>query len=166
MPNFPPPPPITIEIDNKVNKLNNELFTLDMLYKQYTVKPLTVDGNPMLVDLYSHLKDLSKLKENWDGYNAISISKTVIEITKNLLLKLPNIFLGLLEKDSISPNSNGTISIEWEQDENTKLFLEIGKTYSSYFLMQKDKNAKIVNKFPLSEKRIPPQLIQDLRFLL
>jgi hypothetical protein len=78
---------------------------------------------------------LAELQENWDGYGATRIQNQTIDnarIAADLVLRYAPI-------PDISPNANGTISMEWESDAGVA-HLEIGKTrYSFYIARQADK---------------------------
>jgi hypothetical protein len=75
------------------------------------------------------IQSMKSLRENWDGYGAASIpahiSNTAATFVSSLAAHIPT--------PEVSANSNGTISLEWE-NERGRAHLEIGITkYSLYF---------------------------------
>ena len=109
-------------------------------------------------------QEIASLPENWDGYSASAIEKMVLKNLDFLIHKLPNNLVNRLDKDHILPNSNGTISIEWMNDEN-ELLLEIGNNYATYYLKYKGKVTKINNQFILSDEIAFRQFVKDLKFI-
>lgn len=75
------------------------------------------------------IRSFANYSDDWDGYGAIRpLSECLhhaLEIIRN-----KNIRLDYLA--DIYPNPNGTLSLEWEQDEN-EIGLEVGKDEFSYF---------------------------------
>jgi hypothetical protein len=72
---------------------------------------------------------MGSLGDNWDGFGSVVIpqttSKTAAHFVSSLLSHVP--------APEVSANSNGTISLEWE-NEVGRAHLEIGVTkYSLYF---------------------------------
>ena len=75
------------------------------------------------------ISELASMDENWDGYGALRISP---ETTSNTLSCLDNL-LRVAPVPDITPNPNGTISLEWETERGVA-HLEIGKTRFSFYL--------------------------------
>lgn len=73
--------------------------------------------------------EIELMAENWDGYGAIQIAHETAKNVKAALSRLCN----LVPIPDITPNPNGTISLEWE---STKGFahLEIGRTAYSFYI--------------------------------
>ncbi|MCP4695421.1 MAG: hypothetical protein GY862_01030 [Gammaproteobacteria bacterium] len=79
--------------------------------------------------ILAHLEDISKLPENWDSLGANNISDICIKNTRKIILGLYH----SIASPEIYPNPNGTITLDWEADEQL-LSIEIGDTrYSSYW---------------------------------
>jgi len=78
---------------------------------------------------HRHLQHISNLADNWDGYGATSIhadtARNAHRALTTLLLSLP--------LPEITPNSNGTISFEW-QSPFGHANLEMGLTRYSFFV--------------------------------
>ena len=97
-------------------------------------KPLRLGPGPASV--YSaqraaglaELERLTGLDSNWDGEGAVSISQRVVENAKFALLAL----LGSGRSPEIFPNSNGTVSLEWEA--RPAAHLEVGLTSFSMYV--------------------------------
>ena len=72
------------------------------------------------------------LENNWDGYGGIPPLEAIAEKAKRFLCILND---SLINKISdVFPNPHGTITIEWENNNNEKLSLEIGENNYSYFI--------------------------------
>jgi len=75
------------------------------------------------------LREYASMPENWDGYGALRISE---ETTKNSIAAVEGILRQAPVPD-ISPNPNGTISLEWESTWGVA-HLEIGRTKFSFYV--------------------------------
>lgn len=95
--------------------------------------------------------DIRNLKDNWDGYGGNEIDENVIAHSIHLFNDLPNAFVSLLNKNSITPTSNGTITIVWENEEN-ELFLEIGNKNSTYYIKHGEET-QFNNSFDISNSK-------------
>ena len=95
--------------------------------------------------------DIRNLKDNWDGYGGNEIDENVIAHSIHLFNDLPNAFVSLLNKNSITPTSNGTITIVWENEEN-ELFLEIGNENSTYYV-KNGEETQFNNSFDISNSK-------------
>jgi hypothetical protein len=73
--------------------------------------------------------EYSELPENWDGYGALKINE---KTKKNALTALDQVSRDAPVPD-ITPNTNGTISFEWESEYGVA-HLEIGKTKYSFYV--------------------------------
>ena len=72
---------------------------------------------------------LGNLQENWDGYGGLPVDQMTVENAKSVIQRLAL----RLPAPEISPNPNGTISMEWTSP-NAQAHLEIGMTRFSFFL--------------------------------
>lgn len=123
-------------------------FTLDSAENRETLKLYTGNEERFLNinPFEARLKELDELKQlptNWDGYGAIPIFSEVYDVTKNLITVLNDYQIDLIS--DIYPNPHGTISIEWANENNEKLVLEIGKTTYSFFIDYLDKKPEFKN---------------------
>ena len=77
----------------------------------------------------SLVKAIEALTDDWDGYGAERVSDEVVGYAFSVLEILPQ----ALRNPDITPNSNGTISFEWESS-SAKAHLELGKINFSLFV--------------------------------
>jgi hypothetical protein len=105
--------------------------------------------------------DIRNLKDNWDGYGGNEIDENVIAHSIHLFNDLPNAFVSLLNKDSITPTPNGTITIVWENEKN-ELFLEIGNKYSTYYIKHGEET-QFNNSFDISNSKELAHFTRELR---
>lgn len=73
------------------------------------------------------------MPENWDGYGALKISKIAIGNAKRAISQL----LAHVPLPDITPNPNGTVSLEWENARGLG-HIEIGQTRYSMFMKLRD----------------------------
>ena len=74
---------------------------------------------------------LAKLVDNWDEDGAMRVSTTAI---KNVLNLLDHALVRLDLLQDIYANPNGTISVEWENDNNEFAGMQIGRKQMSYYV--------------------------------
>lgn len=74
---------------------------------------------------------LAKFVDNWDEEGAMRVSTTAIKNVLNLL-DHASIRIDLLR--DIYANPNGTISVEWENDNNEFAGMQIGRKQMSYYV--------------------------------
>ncbi|MGB5833331.1 MAG: hypothetical protein WBG92_15245 [Thiohalocapsa sp.] len=80
--------------------------------------------NASFVQLY----EISKLLPNWDGYGADPVDSASVDRAATILLALPS----RIPSPEITPNPNGTISLDWECAEQA-VSLEVGVARYSAF---------------------------------
>ncbi len=86
------------------------------------------------MEILTQLEDISQLQDDWDSFGANSISANCIANTKKIIRALPSTVI----LPEIYPNPNGTITLDWEANEQT-LSIEIGDThFSSYWVKSSD----------------------------
>lgn len=102
---------------------------------------LTSSGKPMISDspikantyelllALELIQEFSRLPENWDGYGALPISPEAVGAASIAARSLYSI----APAAEIFPNSNGTITFEWESPRGLAN-LEIGKSRFSFYL--------------------------------
>jgi hypothetical protein len=96
-----------------------------------------------LQGLKNEIDSFVDLGNNWDGYGAIATFPEIAEKSKRFISLLHDTFIDLIT--DIFPNPHGTITIEWENCDQEKLSLEIGKSNYSYFIEAKDNNPQFFN---------------------
>jgi hypothetical protein len=94
--------------------------------------PEAVQGSAYISDRERALNavlSMASLEDDWDGYGAAAIPPDIIRMAYAIISSLQD----YVPAPEISPNPNGTISLEWE-NERGRAHLEIGRTrYSLYF---------------------------------
>ena len=75
------------------------------------------------------IRSLANYMDDWDGYGAI---RPLSECLNHALEIVRNKKINLDFLTDIYPNPNGTLSLEWEQDDN-EIGLELGKEEFSFF---------------------------------
>lgn len=75
------------------------------------------------------IRDLARLKENWDGYGALPI----LQQTETNALTAAEVVFKFAPIPEIYSNPNGTISMEWETEHGSG-YLEIGRTRYSFYI--------------------------------
>lgn len=68
----------------------------------------------------SDLNEIAKLPRNWDGYDGCTFAPEVVDHARRVVAALE---AAGLEVD-VTPNPNGTISLEWDN----AYYLECGRT--------------------------------------
>lgn len=76
------------------------------------------------------IAELGALGDDWDGYGAAAISSAAVRNAKQWFCGLANAG----EQPEINPNTNGTISFEWETSQGNA-HLEIGDSEYSFYLV-------------------------------
>lgn len=127
-------------------------------------------GNSFQTLLYSNnvksllSKNIDKIKaleHDWDGNGAIAPLTPIINKTEIFLRSLPTYITDLLNENSIYPNPNGTITVEWEKNNNL-VSVELGLKTSNYFARI---NSEYVGEESIVdiETVIPSKLIQSIQ---
>ena len=92
--------------------------------------PLSSTGSQgELMNAQHHIEKLAAMPADWDGYDALPISRE----TKLNALRALEILARSAPVPDIVPNSNGTLSFEWETAAGYG-HLEIGQTRFSFYL--------------------------------
>ena len=78
---------------------------------------------------WSLLADLARLGPNWDAYGAEPIDAACVRNVSTILVALS----GRIPSPEITPNPNGTLTLDWETEDQA-LSLELGvKRFSSFW---------------------------------
>lgn len=77
-------------------------------------------------EIENKIQEIATLQANWDGYQASAIQEEVISNAKKIIYQLPMRFIQLLHSSDITPTPNGTILIEWTNNESF-LLIDVGK---------------------------------------
>lgn len=85
--------------------------------------------------LKQHLQELKDLGPNWDGYGANIMSEE--SLTNAFVIASAAVGNNAsVATPTVSPNPNGTVSLEWE-DANNEAYLEVGRTRTAGYLKSK-----------------------------
>lgn len=98
--------------------------------------------------LKNEIVELAKLKDNWDGDGARRMSTTSIQ---HALSILDNVSARVNLIDDIYPNPNGFVSIQWRNENNDIISLELGRKKMSYFTKIKSK-LEFMDRRDISQK--------------
>ena len=85
-----------------------------------------------LANALESVEEFAAMPANWDGYGALEILEQTASNTKSALERL----MVVAPAPDITPNPNGTISLEWETHEGFA-HIEIGMTRYSGFVKPK-----------------------------
>lgn len=117
-------------------------------YSNKLIQKSFVDKSQFVENILS----FKSLENSWDGYGALPLS---VKCATNAIRLLDSFDRYVLEKVSdIHPNSNGTITFEWENKESEIVSLEIGKDTFTYFVDFNSLDTKFYNKQNFSFENI------------
>jgi predicted enzyme involved in methoxymalonyl-ACP biosynthesis len=112
------------------------------------------------------VSEFESLQENWDGHNAKPISKKVIFNANMFLKRLPGYYSDKLNIEDIVPTPYGTIVIDWYNEDEELLSMEIGKTKIGYFTEFHHNDNALSKGIDFEDNySIPNELINVLRSL-
>lgn len=119
----------------------------------------SVDKSPNEISLnqsFAALNEILELDEDWDGYGALPIEEPCYNAAKVFMRTVCE-----LPEPDIFPNSNGTISIEWETNTGYS-HLEIGTTLFSLYLNKEGDESVCLDGDLTELKRVVLPRIIDL----
>lgn len=97
---------------------------------QTNTEEVTEDESDILREqAQDEIRTIANFQDDWDGYGAI---RPLSECLKHALEIISNNNIRLDYLTDIYPNPNGTLTLEWEQDDN-EIGLEVGSQEFSYF---------------------------------
>jgi hypothetical protein len=107
------------------------------------------------------IEEIRTLEYNWDGYGAIAPLPLIINKTEVFLRTLPTYITDSLNENGIYPNPNGTITVEWEKNNNL-VSVELGLNTANYFTRI---NSEYGGEEGLDsiETKVPSTLVQSIR---
>lgn len=112
--------------------------------------------------IIDYISKFSNFREKWDGYNAKEFNETVIKKTVQFINDLPKYTLANLDSDNISPNPNGTVTIQWKNDKKSLFSLDIGKSQANIFIKHSERIPEFINGINLSNKEEKQQIFKSL----
>ncbi len=111
------------------------------------------------------VSEFESLPANWDGHDAMPISGKVVFNANMFLKKLPGYYSDKLNIEDITPTPYGTIVMDWYNDAEELISIEIGKTKVGYFTEFHDSNNPFSEGIEFKSTSIPEELISLLRRL-
>lgn len=82
-------------------------------------------------DILTSIEEFKNLENNWDGYGAIPLSLDSAKNAKEFISSLSDeLFENFYDG---YPNTHGTISFEWKNNDGGEFFIEIGNKMLSYY---------------------------------
>lgn len=116
----------------------------------------------LLLETLAIIEQFSTLEEDWDGYEALPPHPQIIEQTKTFISSIDTYTLEQIT--DLFPNPNGTIYIEFEKNDQTRLYLEIGlSSYSFYVRKESCDTLYFDSKEPLADSIKLIQHVQELQ---
>jgi hypothetical protein len=118
---------IELCIDNYTNSIETVMESYVAELESFNALP-----NYSRQDLYKRILSFKTLENNWDGYGAYPLEA---ESAANALVLLDyigeNIFGNV---EDVYPNTNGTITLAWENKYDEVVNVEVGNKMMSYFV--------------------------------
>lgn len=114
---------------------------------------------------FKRLDAIADLEENWDGYGASTVSVTIINNCKDFISSLPNRYLKALNIENIISTPNGTVILEWENELEHIVSIEIGTKKSAYFAELPDGSEPYSEDLILEKEKTPSELLNALHKL-
>ena len=103
-------------------------------------------------EIIKNILSFKSLNNNWDGYNAIPLEVESASNAIFLVNELGEQNIGKL--DDIYPNTHGTLTFEWINELNEKLFLEVGNDRFSFFVKYNNTTPQFFNDLELNNENI------------
>lgn len=121
-------------VDQMVARLRPEIANI------YSVGPTPMDRSSspngyinmgVLIPMMKEIDLISSLKDGWHGNGSLQVGSVVLKRTREAAEVISKI--EGLSGPYISPNPQGTISLEWESDRGS-VYVEIGRTRVAAFI--------------------------------
>lgn len=103
-------------------------------------------------DVIQNILSFKSLINNWDGYEALPLEVESAGNTIYLINLLEDDLIGRI--DDFYPNPHGTISFEWINNLNEKVYLEVGNKSFSYFAKFNSSEPLFFDKLEISDANI------------
>lgn len=103
-------------------------------------------------EIIKNILSFKSLNNNWDGYNAIPLE---VESASNAIFLVNELGENNMEKiDDFYPNTHGTLTFEWINELNEKLFVEVGNDKFSFFVKYNNSAPQFFNDMELNNENI------------
>ncbi|QOD59428.1 hypothetical protein H9I45_08580 [Polaribacter haliotis] len=103
-------------------------------------------------EVIQDILSFKSLVNNWDGYKALPLEIESASNTIYLINLLDDKIVGSL--DDLYPNPHGTISFEWTNKLNEKVYLEVGNESFSYFAKFNSSEPLFFDNLEISDENI------------
>ncbi len=103
-------------------------------------------------DVVHNVLSFKSLINNWDGYRALPLEIESASNTIYLINLLDEKIVGSI--DDMYPNPHGTISFEWVNNLNEKVYLEVGNESFSYFVKFNSSEPLFFDNLDVSDENI------------
>lgn len=117
-----------------------------------------------LFDLLSALEFLSRLEDDWNGWEAIAPTAKTIQMTESFLWSIP---LRRDHADKIEPDGDGGVHLKWVLP-NSTVIVTIDGSYIYLSSEEASGNVKILGPIPFFDDSIrvlPPEILDQIPLL-
>lgn len=129
------------------NKFDDLLFQEEMLHVSLSDSE---EAETLFNKWVTEIEELGTLERDWDGENAPPVYKDAISNCRGLLSQAMSSIFNLME---VYPTTFGTICLEWRNNANYRLNLEMGKTLMGFYLdSPKEEEIYAMESSPINKK--------------
>lgn len=113
------------------------------------------------------IKNKRALPNNWDGFGAVAVNKSVQNNAREFLTKLDYLFLDCLEEEDMYSTPYGTVVLDF-QNEKGMVSVEVGESKIGFFTDFTDKalNSKSAGDIFIHQSNISNKLQKALKKLV
>lgn len=131
-------------------------------YLNYYIQKVNELTTPLVIkdEIIQEILSFKSLKENWDGYGAIPLEVQSASNALSILNKIDDKSISKINE--IYPNTHGTVTIEFENQNLEKLNLEIGNNSFAYYLELNNMEVSFFNNLSFSNENIK-ELIKNIQ---
>ncbi len=141
---------IDVKTENYLNVTKEYDKTVNIPFTKYVDE---ISFNKDFVTKHRIIKNIlsfKSLNQSWDGFGAIPLE---IDSATNTIQLIDLVGEKLFCKiNDYYPNPNGTISLEWKNNLNEKVSVEVGNDTFSYFVELASKEVQFFNKQKINSK--------------
>jgi hypothetical protein len=153
--------------DSKIvhNKFSQEIYSQKNATKSKipNILYLTQKEKKLHQSITNRLNLIKNLPENWDTNGA---SNSILEKCKNFLLSIENKYIqNIFFEEDITPTPYGTLSIDFYNQKDENISVEIGENGFAFFTLFKEKTKdKMVECMPNLQNFLP-KINESLKIL-
>ncbi|MEI9958655.1 MAG: hypothetical protein WDM90_20630 [Ferruginibacter sp.] len=128
--------------------LNNYSQQIDLPLAGY-IEQILPKANYTRKELIKEILSFKSLNESWDGFGAVPLE---VDSAANVLELIDLMDDKITSRiDQIYPNPQGTISIEWNNDLDETVFVEIGNNTMSYYAQLIGQDVQFFNNVHIND---------------